>query len=523
MANITDIERLNYYEGEYLGAADFEAEQEYHRDMRRRHNVGQHTWGIVNGFDLAQVPNGGKTPVTNLTEVDIYIQPGMAVDGFGREIVSLNKTQLTQDLFNAYYDPNPAAPPKPMYVWISYAQTMLQPAADACSATKQPNAFGRVQESFALTVTPTQVGPTDDLIVVDGSAMPAPIEPALLPSPPSTPPPGVIVLPYDDSVPYQEFPIYDSSVNWYIPLGRVFWDPHNTVFVQQPDSWAAAGRQYVGIVASSLQTPTSSLVIQNRFAPFPLPDDPNPFSGGVGVEIAGSLTVDRLLDATQQTLIGGRFDPANPTPLSPLTIIARGTNEELIQFRNPSGQETWLICENPGGNNPGIHFGEIAPGGTAPGTTRLFIQDGGNVGIGTLAPTKTLDVAGDVLVEGSLKVSGNQNIFGVKTFTKALSNQNIVDGFREWTVDYPGQFESVYLVLAVFQGFSIFGNDGNLKFDGKGHAPGGDFIPQHAFVRVAGWNNSTANGFCYCSKSRQDEEGDNTILFTVVVFGKPKV
>ena len=34
MADITDIERLNYYEGEYLGAIDFEAEQEYHRDMR---------------------------------------------------------------------------------------------------------------------------------------------------------------------------------------------------------------------------------------------------------------------------------------------------------------------------------------------------------------------------------------------------------------------------------------------------------------------------------------------------------
>jgi hypothetical protein len=43
MANSTDIERLNYYEGEFLGALDFQAEQEYHRDMRRRHNVGQHT------------------------------------------------------------------------------------------------------------------------------------------------------------------------------------------------------------------------------------------------------------------------------------------------------------------------------------------------------------------------------------------------------------------------------------------------------------------------------------------------
>lgn len=49
MANLTDIVRLNYYEGEYLGAVDFEAEQVYHRDMRRRHNVGAHSWGIIAG------------------------------------------------------------------------------------------------------------------------------------------------------------------------------------------------------------------------------------------------------------------------------------------------------------------------------------------------------------------------------------------------------------------------------------------------------------------------------------------
>src|SRR5581483_10076988 len=109
MAIVTNIERLNYYEGEYLGAADFDAEQEYHRDMRRRHNVGQHTFGVVAGLDLAQVPNGGPN-----NAVDVFLMPGMAVDGFGREIVVLSKTQLTQDPFAPFYDPNPAAAPKQM-------------------------------------------------------------------------------------------------------------------------------------------------------------------------------------------------------------------------------------------------------------------------------------------------------------------------------------------------------------------------------------------------------------------------
>jgi len=101
MTNIIDIERLNYYEGEFLGAVDFEAEQEYHRDMRRRHNVGQHTWGIVAGLELAQVPNGNPD-----NEVDIFLMPGMAVDGFGREIVVLSKFQLTPGLFASFFSPS---------------------------------------------------------------------------------------------------------------------------------------------------------------------------------------------------------------------------------------------------------------------------------------------------------------------------------------------------------------------------------------------------------------------------------
>src|SRR5215472_5137490 len=114
MPDITDIERLNYYEGEFLGAVDFEAEQEYHRDMRRRHNIGPHTWGIVTGLDMAQFLNGGAD-----SEVDVFIQPGVAVDGYGREIVLFGPFQLTADMFADF-------PSKQLLgVWIGYTQQML--------------------------------------------------------------------------------------------------------------------------------------------------------------------------------------------------------------------------------------------------------------------------------------------------------------------------------------------------------------------------------------------------------------
>src|SRR5512147_2795647 len=98
----TEIERLHYYQRQYLGALDFEAQQAYHRDMRRRHNVGQHTWGIVVGLELAQVPNFKPD-----NEVDVYVQPGMAVDGFGREIFVLQPYKLDPLLFQDFTNPNP--------------------------------------------------------------------------------------------------------------------------------------------------------------------------------------------------------------------------------------------------------------------------------------------------------------------------------------------------------------------------------------------------------------------------------
>ncbi|HUA58217.1 MAG TPA: hypothetical protein VML19_05645 [Verrucomicrobiae bacterium] len=420
MANITDIERLNYYEGEYLGAVDFEAEQEYHRDMRRRHSVGQHTWGIVGGLDLAQIPNGGPN-----NEVDVNLMPGMAVDGFGREIVVLAQSQLTQDAFAAYFDPNPSAAPKFMYVWIAYDQSMTQTSQQACTSANQANAFARVLESYRIAVTPTPTAPPSDPVVVDGASLSPPPEGTSTPPPPS---PGGLVLPYDGSVPYQEFADDDTTVTWFVPIGRVKWDPHNEVFLQLDPASAAIGRLYAGNVSSSILAPAGALTIENRAAPYPLPASPaDPNYGGVSAEIAGSLQVDRLLNPLTQVLVGATFNPSDNTPLSPLTITAAGADEELIQFRDPSGQETWRICENADGANPGVNISEFVKG--KPVDARLFIQATltsaapslQNVGIGTMTPRNPLGIRGQGASEellsfedanGNTRWHLNQNLQG---------------------------------------------------------------------------------------------------------------
>src|SRR4029079_2144301 len=42
---------------------------------RRRHSIGHHGWGIVNGLELTETTEG------------LVVQPGIAVDGYGRELI----------------------------------------------------------------------------------------------------------------------------------------------------------------------------------------------------------------------------------------------------------------------------------------------------------------------------------------------------------------------------------------------------------------------------------------------------
>ena len=86
------IDRVRYYDGEYLRAFDFADEQTYHMEMRRRLNMALHLWGIVEGLDITKDTEAGITQYA--------IEPGMAIDPYGREILVfapyvLDETVLT--------------------------------------------------------------------------------------------------------------------------------------------------------------------------------------------------------------------------------------------------------------------------------------------------------------------------------------------------------------------------------------------------------------------------------------------
>ena len=89
--------RTSYYTGKLLTAHDFTEEQRYHIDKRRLHNLALHGWGTVCGLRVKPHPH--------CPALRIVVEPGLALDGCGREVRLLAEVELIL--------PKPAETPKP--------------------------------------------------------------------------------------------------------------------------------------------------------------------------------------------------------------------------------------------------------------------------------------------------------------------------------------------------------------------------------------------------------------------------
>lgn len=269
------VERVNYYERQFLGASDFRAQQNYDRDMRRRHNLGHHTWGIVSGLELREIAREGGGGA-----VDIFIMPGMAVDGFGREILVLQQQKLDPGLFATFANKDQRE------VWIAFDESSgkRSPYPDRCATTDQ---FARVNEGYVISIDPAKPHAP---IVVAGKVV----------SPTETDPVKKIVD--DESVPYQELENEAPLPEWLVRLGSVVWDgsagKKHFVATNANRETLDMGRRYVGVVAQEALAPAKSFRLRPRGAFTDV--DAQDFAS-----VEGRLRVDGRLVAKKDALIHG--------------------------------------------------------------------------------------------------------------------------------------------------------------------------------------------------------------------------
>ncbi|MDB9326730.1 hypothetical protein PN435_11185, partial [Nodularia spumigena CS-590/02] len=107
------IQRLHYFDNQFLKAEDFTTEQEYHLEMRRRHNRVLHTKGVAEGLEIKKKDN--KT---------ITVTAGTAIDGNGKEIV------LLQDFSISLADTTKYPKDSTVYIFASHNENKEKPQPD---------------------------------------------------------------------------------------------------------------------------------------------------------------------------------------------------------------------------------------------------------------------------------------------------------------------------------------------------------------------------------------------------------
>src|SRR5262245_43255409 len=222
----TQVLRPIFSENQILGAADVNGIVTHARGARERHNRFLHSWGIAFGLQLTtedRQDTSGKC-------VEGSVQPGIAIDGTGREIVVTEAFRLSEDLFDqlnvAENITDPNNPPKyPVFI-VGRDQRQQQPAISRSACFRgEPT---RTTEGFEIGF-----GRVGDAANLDEQPLPE--------------------LGQDVS---------PSIGAWKILLGFVQWN--GTHFTAKNDDADGIARRYVGVNAEDVASPSGSLTLRSN-------------------------------------------------------------------------------------------------------------------------------------------------------------------------------------------------------------------------------------------------------------------
>jgi hypothetical protein len=269
--------RPRFRERQVLGAGELADEQAYQVAMRRRHLVGSHSWGIVSGLALASV--GDR----------VVVQPGLAVDGFGRALVMAQPLLIAPEVLEELGD-NQAD------VWLLYGRVASTPAMRGrfdCG----PGRHSRWREQPCVRLTAAR----------------EPIEPRR--------PPGVSNT-WLDYEPHARPP--DGPVPaWPVYLGRS--TPGKKSGGHRLYRLDLGQRPYAGLVGESVRNPLGSEGLRvggdEGGVAVRLRDPGGTETEPLEVDGSGNTTVSADTWLTGELSIGGSGDPAGGLSFTPLASL----------------------------------------------------------------------------------------------------------------------------------------------------------------------------------------------------------
>lgn len=141
--------RNKYFTGQLLTARDFENEQKYLQGKSKQHNRYLHSYGVVCG--LRVLPAESPQPRC------VVVEPGLALDPWGREIVVAEPTEFDLDEQGCLDALGLRGRPRSVYLTVEYDEEETEPVPHL--ATGEPGQEGhtvpsRISETFRLRLRP---------------------------------------------------------------------------------------------------------------------------------------------------------------------------------------------------------------------------------------------------------------------------------------------------------------------------------------------------------------------------------
>jgi hypothetical protein len=141
-------QRVRYFTGRHLTAADFRMEQEYHRSHRYLHNRVLHGWGIACGLWVVEHPN-------EACRTDhVAVKSGIAIDCCGREIVICQAVASPPVPWDRRPQAEPGNATLPLLLLcLTYQEQPSEKVPvifDSGSCTDPRQEFSRYTDSYAL-------------------------------------------------------------------------------------------------------------------------------------------------------------------------------------------------------------------------------------------------------------------------------------------------------------------------------------------------------------------------------------
>jgi hypothetical protein len=127
--NWSGTKRPHYFLGQVLTADDLNQEQQYLIEKHRRHLRTLHGFGIVQGLQV-RADGPGES---------ITIEPGIAIDSLGREILLNEALSLTVPKDTSF----------PISVVVEYAERLVGPTSASTDGTLEPS---RIEEGCRVVL-----------------------------------------------------------------------------------------------------------------------------------------------------------------------------------------------------------------------------------------------------------------------------------------------------------------------------------------------------------------------------------